>query len=150
CLDLVRALEAGECYGPASGTAATSATGAGNGNGTPVGDIPVTRAETPAEGVLQIRFGTVLAAGQIRQRLEGFREHWKGLVVRDDGENFVFQMKTPRSFWQRWTGRQPALEVHIRLGCPPPRVQAPTDVRVDIQPRDCGREQSDELLKVVG
>jgi serine/threonine protein kinase len=113
---------------------------------------PAPRREEEGEGadVLQSRFGTRLEAGAIRGRLDGFREHWKGTLLRADERDFAFRMKTPQTLWQRWTGRQPALEVHVRLGGRAAGAQGLTEVRVAVRPRGCGREQSAELLKVVG
>jgi serine/threonine protein kinase len=132
CAEFVRALE-------------------GAGVGRPVAPAPH-REEEKADGrdVLQSRFCTKLEAGTIRSRLDGFREHWKGTLLRVNERDFAFLMKTPPSLWQRWTGRQPALEVHVRLGGPAAGAQGLTEVRVSIHPRGYGPEQSAELLKVVG
>jgi hypothetical protein len=106
-------------------------------------------AAPPAGDGLRTRFGTVLSAEQIRQRLDGFRGQWKAQVLRDDGAHFVLQMPTPPSFWQRWTGRRPGLQVVIRLASPPPQAPTTTEVQVEVRPHGCGREQSTELLRVV-
>jgi hypothetical protein len=106
-----------------------------------------------AEGadVLRSHFGTKLEADAIRSRLDGFREHWRGTLLHSGERDFAFRMKTPPTLWQRWTGRQPALEVRVRLGGGRAAgTQGLTEVRVSVQPRDCGPEQSAELLKVVG
>jgi hypothetical protein len=66
-----------------------------------------------------------------------------------DATDFVYRLKTPQSFWQRWTGRHPGLEVRIRLTTPPPSARITTEVGVEVRPHDCGREQSGELLKVI-
>jgi hypothetical protein len=104
--------------------------------------------------VLQARFGTTLTPDVIPVRLDGFRRQWKGKVLSADPRHFVFQMQTPTSFWQRWIGRQPGLEVHIRLGSPPrgttEGVPAATEVHVDIRPLGGQRESKAELLEVIG
>jgi serine/threonine protein kinase len=108
----------------------------------------------PGAGVLQTRFGTSLAADIIRERLEGFRAQWKGRVTSAEENQLVFRMQTPTSFWQRWIGRQPALEISVSLAAPqqPTLIigQPCTEVHVDIRPGDCGCDQSAELLKVIG
>jgi hypothetical protein len=93
---------------------------------------------------LQTCFGTTLAADLIRARLEGFREQWKGKAVAADANSLTFHMQAPQSFWQRWTGQAPGLEVHVQTSSKP----ANTEVCVDIRPR--GRGQSAQMLKVVG
>jgi hypothetical protein len=106
--------------------------------------------------MLEARFSTTLTPEVIRQRLEGFRQQWQTTEVGTEDASFFFQMQTPRSFWQRWTGRQPGLDIHMNLATVPASspgvagVQTRTEMRVDIRPRDCSREQSDELLRVVG
>jgi serine/threonine protein kinase len=123
----------------------------GAGAGRPASPVPHREEEEGGEGdVLQSRFGTKLEAGAIRSRLDGFREHWKGTMLRVDERDFTFLMKTPPTLWQRWTGRQPALEVHVCLGESAGGAQGLTEVRVAVHPRGCGPEQSAELLKVVG
>jgi serine/threonine protein kinase len=134
CADFVSALE-----GAAAGRPAVIA--------------PPARREEEGAGdgdVLQSRFGTKLEAGAVRSRLDGFRDHWKGTLLRADERDFAFLMKTPQTLWQRWTGRQPALEVHVRLGGRADGAEGLTEVRVAVHPRGCGPEQSAELLKVVG
>src|SRR5262249_29901058 len=103
----------------------------------------------PAAEALQTRFGTTLAADVIRARLEGFRRQWNGKVVSAGADAFAFRLRTPRSFWQRWTGRQPGLDVYVALGRAPAGAPGGTEVRVTIRPRECGPGRSAELLKVV-
>src|SRR5262249_39563694 len=88
--------------------------------------------------VLQMCFGTNLPADVIRQRLDGFQKQWNARILASDDCSLVLQMQSPRNFWQRWTGRQPHLEVHLSVGQPevtvPAGVQVRTEVRMDIRP----------------
>jgi serine/threonine protein kinase len=138
--DFVRALEGAGAGRPAALAPAVIAPAAAR------------REEAPAEtgDELQSRFGTKLEVAAIRSRLDGFREHWKGTLLRADERDFAFLMKTPQTLWQRWTGRQPALEVHVRLGGRAAGAQGLTEVRVSVRPRGAAAGQSAELLKVVG
>jgi hypothetical protein len=104
----------------------------------------------PAESILQTRFGTVLSADQIRLRLDGFCEQWKGIALHQDAGEFVYRLRTPQSLWQRWTGRHPGLEVRIHLTTPPPSARVSTEVGVEIRPEGGSRDQSGERLKVIG
>jgi serine/threonine protein kinase len=108
----------------------------------------------PATEVMQARFGTSLSAEVIRQRLEGFCEQWQGEVLLAEPRKLVFHMQTPRSFWQRWTGKQPGLEIRLHIGAPemqaPAGVQTSTEVGLELCPQHCSREQSSDLLKAVG
>jgi serine/threonine protein kinase len=159
-LEWIEALEA------LGGTTATQPSGSANGaahKGTTVaqqptspGRKPLTQRVVPVSSteVLQTRFGTNLTADVIRQRMDGFRRQWQGEVVMAQPRQLVFHMQTPRSLWQRWTGKQPGLEVRLHIGTP--EMQAPagvltrTEVRMDLCPHGCTREQSSELLKAVG
>jgi serine/threonine protein kinase len=108
----------------------------------------------PAHEVLQTRFGTSLTANVIRQRLDGFRQQWQGEVLLDESRKLVFHMQTPRNLWQRWTGKQPGLEVRLYIGAPemqaPAGVMTRTEVRMDLCPSSCTREQGSDLLKAMG
>jgi serine/threonine protein kinase len=108
----------------------------------------------PPAPLMHSRFGTNLPAHIIRERLEGFRDQWKGEVLISEERRLIFQMQTPRSLWQRWTGKQPGLEVQLQVGTPemdaPEGVQTRTEVRMDLRPRDCTREQSAELFDTFG
>jgi serine/threonine protein kinase len=111
----------------------------------PLEEAPLQTA--PQEGkALQTHFGTMLSTQVIRERLEGFRNQWQATMVSSSDYQFHFNMQTPRSFWQRWTARRPGLDIHIALTSAPDS----TEVSVEIRPRDCTREQSNDLLKVVG
>jgi serine/threonine protein kinase len=127
------------------------------------GPSPLRRAEVSSPGapapsspgqVLQTRFGATLPAEVIRRRLEGFRQQWQGQVRSSDSSNLVFRMQTPRTFWQRWTGKQPGLCVHLHIGPPemdaPAGVQTRTEIRMDLEPYDCTPEQCSELLRTLG
>jgi serine/threonine protein kinase len=103
---------------------------------------------------LEIRFCCNLTAEVISQRLEGFREQWKATLLSSDQQTLTYRMQTPRSLWQRWTGRQPGLDLRIHLASAAAihsaSGQTITEVRVEIQPHDCTREQSKDLVKMVG
>jgi hypothetical protein len=115
--------------------------------------VPDGAGKDPAD-VVQMRFGTNLAAGIIRQRLDSFRQQWDARVKESDANRLVLTMQTPRSFWQRWTGRQPGLEIQLQVGQPeltaPAGVQVRTEVRMEIRPSGCSPDQSADLLKSVG
>ncbi len=126
----------------------------------PVGNVAsapqpsVLPAVSPPAPLMQARFGTNLPAQVIRERLEGFREQWKGEVLLSEERRLIFQMQTPRSLWQRWTGKQPGLEVQLHVGTPemeaPEGVQTRAEVRMELRPHDCTREQSAELFDTFG
>jgi serine/threonine protein kinase len=64
---------------------------------------------------LHFRFSTTLPAHLIRMRLGGFRSQWQARVVRSDAAGFDLRLQAPSSFWQRWQGPQPEVEVQLRI-----------------------------------
>ena len=110
---------------------------------------------SPAGEVVQTtRFGTSLSAATITQRLEGFRRQWSAEVVTAGPLSAVYEMQTPSNFWQRWTGKRPGLEIRLQITLPdmtaPEGVQLRTELRMDLHPRDCSKEQGSDLLQDVG
>jgi serine/threonine protein kinase len=123
-----------------AGAASAQAVEAAAGNG---------HAPPAAEDVLRGTIATTQPLAVIRDRLEAFRQQWHGELVLDEPERLVVHMRTPRSFWQRWIGRRPGLEIHIRLTCPPAGSPAPTEAAVEIRPHGCGRRQSAEFVQII-
>jgi hypothetical protein len=81
-----------------------------------------------------------------RLKIEGFREHWNAALLEDRNGAFVFQVPLARSFWQRCLGREPALEVHLRLAPPREGPAGVTEVGVEIRPVRCPPAQTSALL----
>ena len=59
-------------------------------------------------------------------------------------------MKVQQSFWQRFRGKQPGLEVGIHLQRPKVASTSLSEVTVHIRPVGCSREQGAKLLKEAG
>ena len=120
------------------------------------GSIRLTQPATaPATGSsVQMRFGTNLTAHVIAQRLEGFRQQWQAEAVATEPRRLAYSMPTPRSLWQRWSGKQPTLELALHIGdkemAAPLGVQTRTELRLELATRDGTRDQADELLRTVG
>jgi hypothetical protein len=116
---------------------------------------PSSRPVMQPGGVLQARLGTNLTADAIRKRLDGFGKQWGArLVAEREGHSLTYQVQTPASLWQRWTGRRPGLEVSLEVGQPevdaPAGVQVRTEVLLTFRARDCSAEKARELLEAVG
>jgi len=97
---------------------------------------------------LRRRYKSRLPLELIRPRLGAFRVQWQGQVVGDEATKLVFRVNLPRSFWQRWLGRQSGLEVQVELARA--KAGAPTEVTVQIQSFGCGRETGGQLVKDMG
>jgi serine/threonine protein kinase len=103
-----------------------------------------------AGDALRAELSVNLSPRAIQQKLEGLRKRFQGLMVRGDSEHFQFQIRTPRSFWQRWTGRYPGLDVSVFLHTMPISSTASTTLRVEIKASNCSRDQGAGLLKLLG
>ena len=138
---------------------------------TPTGDVPPTPTGSPtrvlpavgtqlvpvalAAAVVQTtKFGSSLSAATIAQRLDGFRQQWSAELVSGEALAVVYKMQTPSSFGQRWSGKQPAIEIRLQITPPdmtaPDGVQLRTELRMDLHPRDCSPEQGGQVLGAVG
>jgi serine/threonine protein kinase len=113
-------------------------------------------AAAPGDALLA-EISVSLAPRVIRQKLDGLRQKFQGLMVGVDNEHYHFQIQTPRSFWQRWTGRYPGLDVQISLytlkapgNSADPASPGPTTLRVEIKASNCSRDQGAGLLNILG
>src|SRR5262249_39975241 len=77
---------------------------------------------------MQARLGTNLTVDAIRQRMDGFRQQWNARVLTEQGQGLTYQVQAPASLWQRFTGRQPTLEITLQVG--QPEIDAPAGVQV--------------------
>ncbi len=112
--------------------------------------VSATTGPAPPAGVpLPTRLGTPLTAEQVRGRLEVFCRQWKGAVLGEESGCLVAWLPLPRGPWQRWTGRQPALEVRIRLGTMRLLAGPAAEVQVEVRPHDAGPGQGDELVELL-
>lgn len=148
-IDLIRALEA------ASAEAEEPVQNQGGFGASMIGPL-----RTPSQGprvldpAMHMRFGTSLSSDLIKQRLEGFRNQWQAKTLTDESACLVYQMSTPQNFWQRWTTRQPGLEIAFTIGQPdiavPSGVQTSVVVQLHLEARNCAFEEGREMLRRVG
>lgn len=95
-------------------------------------------------------FRSHLSRDLLRQRLDGFRRRWQGQILQANDRDLVFRIKTPRGFWQRWLGRRPGLELHVRITDASDGSAGGLDVMVTVRPHDLGRSEGLEALEVIG
>jgi serine/threonine protein kinase len=84
----------------------------------------------------------------VRARFGEFCRRWKGKPVQGGDGRLAFRLRSPRSLWQRLTGRHPGLEVAVRLG-PGPEPHT-TLLTVTVEPLDAGSSCADDPLMVIG
>jgi serine/threonine protein kinase len=87
-----------------------------------------------------------LSPSLVRLKLEGYCQHWNGVIVVDDAGKFVLEVPLTGSFWQRCLGRKPALE--IRLCFAPTRHpnEPLTELRVEMEPVRCSADKRESVL----
>jgi serine/threonine protein kinase len=103
---------------------------------------------TVRDDLLRRRYKARLPLKVIRPRLDAFRLQWHGEVVHDEPAQLTFHVNLPRSFLQRWLGRQSGLQVDVQLARA--KVGTPTEVTVQIQAFGCGRGPGAQLVKDIG
>ncbi|HYT91413.1 MAG TPA: PilZ domain-containing protein, partial [Gemmataceae bacterium] len=119
------------------------------------GDLPTEAEMSPPEPLptgdgLRHRFRAGLPVGAARLQLDAFRRRWEGHLLRDDEEDFAFQVSIPTNFWRQWIGRQPVLQVRIHLSRPHALSATPIDVNVELKTLHCGKKRAAQLLQDVG
>jgi serine/threonine protein kinase len=119
------------------------------------GSVPAAAAEdaptlSADRGLLHHKFSAGVPLGTARLKLDAFRQQWYGQLIREDEEHYVFHVSMPARFWRQWIGRQPGLEVQVRLVRQHARAATPIDVTVEIRAFRCTRKRGAELLGDMG
>jgi serine/threonine protein kinase len=118
-------------------------------------DHPVTVApdgsgQGRSESFLLRRFAVPLTRGKARAKLEEFRQQINAKLVRENSEHVVLAVVRPRSLWQQCLGRQPGLELDIRLApCDSPSGKS-IEATVQIKPFGANPKHAAELLNELG
>lgn len=84
--------------------------------------------------------------GVARQRLDGFQRQW-GAMLRHDGQQLVFALPAPTTFWRRFLGPSVALEVQVDLHG---QANGRCEANVVMRPVGCSRRRADRLLAEMG
>jgi serine/threonine protein kinase len=122
-----------------------SSAGAGTG-----GSEEAAPALSAEEGLLSHQFSAGLPLGAARLKLDALRQQWYGQLIAEDDHEYVFHVSMPVRFWRQWIGRQPGLEVRVRLARQHAQAATPIDVQVRIRAFRCTRARGDRLLEEMG
>jgi hypothetical protein len=87
--------------------------------------------------------------GTLDLKLAGFCEQWKADVREATGDKVLFRVRLQSSFWKRCLGRQPALEVDVRV-TPQRTLAGQNNVHVRVSPADCGIDEGGAALERMG
>ena len=101
-------------------------------------------------GDLSHKFQVGLPLGSARLKLESFCQKWFGHMSKDQGNRCVMHLNMPVTFWKRWLGRQPGLELRINLTRVHARSATPIEVGVRIRPFHCTQKRGRQLLQEMG
>jgi hypothetical protein len=81
--------------------------------------------------------GAYLAGRLGMLKLEGFRHQWNAEALSTDTSTVAMRVPLIGSFWERCLGREPALEVRLRLNLPRVPGAVLTTVHIEIRPVRC-------------
>ena len=94
---------------------------------------------------LEHKFFAQLAPGVAKLKVEGFRLQWNAAWVEICERQVVLLAPLTGTFWQRLMGVRPGLKISIDI--PESAASAVSEVRVLIQPVECGRETAVALME---
>jgi serine/threonine protein kinase len=121
--------------------------GAGGPGATP---SPAAPELSSSKEVLRHQFQVGLPLGSARTKLGDVCRTLYAQKLREDEAGCNFQVILRGSFWQRWLGRQPGLDVRIDLTRVNPMSATPIEVRSQIRALRCRRKRALELLEQMG
>ncbi len=90
-----------------------------------------------------------LLAPTVKLKLEAFRQQWHAQCIKADLDHHTYQVRIAGSFWQRWGGNLPGIEVDLHFRYPLGEV-ALTRVHITLRPINCDSFRSAELLDDLG
>jgi Protein kinase domain/PilZ domain len=99
---------------------------------------------------LQHKFRVGLPAGATRMRVDAFCRQCHGLLLKEDEQSYEFHVPAPTNFWRLWVGRQPGLDVKVRLTRPHALSATPIDVTITITAVRCGKQHAANLIQELG
>ncbi len=100
--------------------------------------------------VLHYQFQAGLPLGSARLKLDEFAKQWYAQLRRDDVQGCIFHIDMPTNFWRQWIGRQPGLQVQVRLGRVHAMSATPIEVVVEIRAFRCRKKRGRQLLQDMG
>lgn len=103
-----------------------------------------------ADNVLECKCLLRMYAGGLKLKLGGFREQWKGKVLREDDANYVCRLYSSPSLWQSLFGQQPGFEVNVRIEAVANQEATTHQAIIRVQPFGSSAEPFLESLEVVG
>jgi serine/threonine protein kinase len=107
--------------------------------------------ELSADGtVLAHKFQAGLPLGAAKEKLASFHKQCFGDRPSEDDNGCLIHIPLATSFWSKWTGRQAALEVDIRLRRASPTSATPIEVAVTMRTAHCGAKHGRKVLEESG
>jgi serine/threonine protein kinase len=103
-----------------------------------------------ADDRLEHRCRALLVPGTARLKLKAFAQQWHAEALSRSADRFVYEVRTPGSFWQRCLGRAPGVQIDIRLLKAEEDQSTLTPLHVVVSPIDCGKGKAGQVLEAVG
>jgi serine/threonine protein kinase len=100
--------------------------------------------------VLTHKFLAGLPLGSAKLKLEVFHTQCFGQRIREDDNGCLVLVALPTNFWGKWTGRQTALEIDVRLVRVNPASATPIEVTATLRTLRCNENQSRKVLEETG
>lgn len=103
----------------------------------------------PGERMIH-KCAAALHADVAKLKMEGFRQEWKAKALGGDGQcHFALLVNAPTSFWQRCLGREPGLQIEVRLQRGTFGVGL-SEIFIQLQPAHCDKDTAIQLLEESG
>lgn len=102
------------------------------------------------ENTLQHTFQAGLPIGTARGKLEDYARELAATIKQHDDHGCVLHLQLPTQFWQHWLGRQPGLEIDVRLARVNPMSATPIEVTTRVRAVRCSAKQGRDLVEQMG
>ncbi len=118
------------------------------------GSVPVPAPSSTLDAAtadrLHHRFQAGMPLGTTRGKIEEYSKELGAVVHKQDDAGCVLHVQMPASFWQHWLGRQPVLEIDVRLARVNPMSATPVEITAQVRALYCNSKQSRDLLQQTG
>ena len=101
-------------------------------------------------GTIRHTFQAGLPIGTAHAKLEAYRRELGAELRRQEDSGCLLHLQLPASFWQQWLGRQPGLELDVRLSRVNAMSATPIAVSASVRAVNCKAIQARDLLARTG
>jgi serine/threonine protein kinase len=95
-------------------------------------------------------FQAGMPLGTARSKIEEYSKELGARVHKQDDAGCTLHLHMPATFWQHWLGREPTLEIDVRLARVNPMSATPIEVTARVRPLHCSAKQASDLVQRTG